>query len=302
MKFFERMSDFFKSKNDSFIFPFTPKNNEICEKRRLFLKDFSISPDYHLAILSYIDENFGLRGKRVLEIGGSNIPREILIDDFGVKQYVGIDYIESWWPDPNHRREIVNSLNDLQKVFTQDQHYFIFSGNVNDLPDDFLANYFDIIVSFSSIEHFENVSLMLEKSYNVLKNGGLYFSSSEPIWSSGKGHHFWINENYNFQVTNDFDFIHLLYSKDQFLEKFKQKKEIEKVAHQIYSWNGINRFFYKEIEEAVFSSSFSEKDIHPFIIKYPPTDILNKLLNKYKDKIKNEKDFSIRGIQWILKK
>lgn len=66
---------FKKKKNLSNMFPFKPNNLEIIERRREFLKKYSISPDYHLSILSYIDENFGLRGKRILELGGSNIPR-----------------------------------------------------------------------------------------------------------------------------------------------------------------------------------------------------------------------------------
>jgi hypothetical protein len=124
--------------DEQFIFPFAPKNRVICEKRREFLKNFTISPDYHLAILAYIDENLGLKGKRILELGGSNIPREILLDDFAVKQYVGVDYIESWWPDPNHKKEVVNQLGDLCKVFSKDKSYMLFSGNVNDLPADHL--------------------------------------------------------------------------------------------------------------------------------------------------------------------
>lgn len=297
------MFNFFK-KNNSFtpVFPFEPKNRNLIEKRREFLNDYSISPDYHLAILSYIDQNFGLKGKRVLELGGSNIPREILLDDFSVKQYVGIDYIESWWPDPNHKREVINSLDDLRNVFSADEAYLLFSGSVDDLPDDFLANQFDIVISFSSVEHFGNMSLMLKKACNILSEGGYYFASSEPIWSSGKGHHFWISNDYNFHVTDDFDFAHLLYTKHEFLENFKQKEQIEKVAYQIYDWNGINRSFYKEIEDAVFSSNFSKKDLYSFIIKDPSAEVLDKLCKKYKDKIKSYKDFSTQGIQWVLKK
>ncbi|NCA93574.1 MAG: methyltransferase domain-containing protein [Sphingobacteriia bacterium] len=297
------MLNFFKKKKDlSGMFPFDPTNLDIVEKRRKFLEKYSISPDYHLSILSYIDENFGLRGKRILELGGSNIPREIVIKDFGVKQYVGIDYVDSWWKDPNHEIETLHSLKDFKKIFSLSEPYLIFSGRIDDLPDGIISDSFDIIISFSSIEHFRNISLMLKKASDVLKKGGFYFASSEPIWSSGKGHHFWINENYNFHVTNDFDFAHLLYSKDEFLNQFKLKNEIEKVAYQIYDWDGINRFFYGEIEAGVLNSSFSEKHIYPFVIQEPSIDILNKLYQKYGDEIKNKNDFSIRGIQWILKK
>jgi SAM-dependent methyltransferase len=305
MNLFKKIKYLFSKKQISqnkFIFPFIPKNNKICEKRRDFLKDFSISPDYHLAILAYIDENFGLKGKRVLELGGSNIPREIIIDDFGVKQYIGVDYIESWWPDPNHKKETVIPMGDLLKVFSSDEPYFIFSGSVNDLPDDFLSDKFDIIISFSSIEHFNDIPLMLKKAHNVLKKGGYYFATSEPVWSSGKGHHFWISPDYNFQVTSDFDFAHLLYSKEEFLEKFKSKREIDVVAEKIYDWDGINRLFYKDIESAVYSSDFSNKVIYPFILQKPPASILDALRVKNGNKINSDNDFSIRGIQWILEK
>lgn len=292
---------FKKKKNLSSLFPFSPVNIGIVEKRRKFLEKYSISPDYHLSILSYIDENFGLKGKRILELGGSNIPREILSKDFGVKQYVGIDYVDSWWKDPNHEKETLHSLDNFKKVFSPSEPYLIFSGKIDDLPDDIIANNFDIIISFSSIEHFGNIPLMLKKAFNVLKKGGLYFASSEPIWSSGKGHHFWINENYNFHVTNDFDFAHLLYTRSEFLEKFKSKNEIEKVAYQIYDWDGINRSFCGKIKADILTSSFSEKHVYPFIIQEPSDDILDKLYQKYG--VGNSKDdFSTRGIQWILKK
>jgi hypothetical protein len=143
---------------------------------------------------------------------------------------------------------------------------------------------------------------MLDKSYGILKKGGHYFATSEPLWSSGKGHHFWISQDYNFQITNDFDFTHLLYDKKEFLMKFQSKKDIVKISEQVYDWNGINRLFYKEIEQAVYSSGFSSKTIYPFILQDPPANMLGMLCGKYSDKIKNDGDFSIRGIQWILKK
>jgi len=305
MNFVKRILKFFQInviKERQFVFPFVPKNKDICNKRRDFLKDFSISPDYHLSVLAYIDEDVGLKGKRILELGGSNIPREILFEDFDVKQYVGIDYIESWWPDPNHKREKIRLLKDLPGVYNAKEPYLIFSGSVNDMPDDFLSDKFDIIISFSSIEHFSDIPLMLRKASNVLKKGGYYFATSEPIWSSGKGHHFWVSPDYNFQVTNDFDFAHLLYNKTEFLEKFKSRREINMVAEKIYDWKGINRLFYSDIEKAVYSSSFSEKVIYPFILQDPPVNILNALRAKYGDRVKNDRDFSIRGIQWVLEK
>jgi SAM-dependent methyltransferase len=290
------------SKEKQYVFPFAPKDRQFCEKRRKFLKEFSISPDYHLAILKYIDENFGLKGKRILELGGSNIPREILLDDFGVKQYVGVDYIESWWPDPNHKREKVYLLEEFDKVFDREDPYQLYSGSVNDLKIDTISGYFDVIVSFSSIEHFSNTPLMLEKASDALKKGGVYIASSEPLWSSGKGHHFWIDGGYNFQVTNDFDFAHLLYDKSEFLKKFEAKKDVQDISRQIYDWSGINRTFYKEIEEAVYASKFSGKVIFPFILQAPPANIIAELHRRHGSKVKNDQDFSIRGIQWILEK
>ena len=285
-----------------FIFPFSPKETTICERRRDFLEQFTISSDYHLAILKYIDEQVGLKGKRVLELGGSNIPREIFLDDFAVKQYVGIDYIESWWADPNHKRERVNLLNDIKKAYNREEPYLLFSGSINDLTDDYLVKHFDVIISFSSIEHFEDMPLMLKKAFNVLKKGGIYFASSEPIWSSGKGHHFWITADYNFQVTPDFDYAHLIYDKRQFKKKFINIKDLDKVSRQVYDWNGINRLFYSEIETAVNASPFVFKEIYPFIIQKPPREVEDLLYKKYSNRAKNKEKFSKRGIQWILQK
>jgi len=47
--------------------------------------------DYHIEFLNHLTRLFNLEGFRVIEIGGSNIPREMVLNDFKVKQWVCID-------------------------------------------------------------------------------------------------------------------------------------------------------------------------------------------------------------------
>ncbi len=46
---------------------------------------------YQLDALEFFEAQVGLRGKRVLELAGSNLPRELVIDRLGVKHWTCID-------------------------------------------------------------------------------------------------------------------------------------------------------------------------------------------------------------------
>ena len=111
-----------------------------------------------------------------------------------------------------------------------------------------------------------------------------------------------MSDKYNFQTYHEFDWAHLLFNEDEFKKMFNEHDSIEKVAEQIYRWNGLNRVFYKEIIEHLNNSKFSKKKIINYLKQEPPKDTLKKLYKKYKNLIFNEKDFSIRGIQFILEK
>jgi hypothetical protein len=63
------------------------------EKRQKYVSiDF---PQYHMDILESINQRYPLEGKVVIDIGGSNIPAEVM-RLFGVKRFVCLDPISKW--------------------------------------------------------------------------------------------------------------------------------------------------------------------------------------------------------------
>jgi hypothetical protein len=50
---------------------------------------------YHVNYLRECDNQCGLKGKRVIEIGGS-LPKELVVGCFGVKQWIAIEDIGYW--------------------------------------------------------------------------------------------------------------------------------------------------------------------------------------------------------------
>ena len=48
---------------------------------------------------------------------------------------------------------------------------------------------FDAVLSIATMEHVNGIELLLAEITRVLKNKGLFYTTFEPIWSSGQGHH-----------------------------------------------------------------------------------------------------------------
>ena len=122
-----------------------------------------------------------MENKKIFELGGSNAPREILLDDFKIKQYIAVDYIHSWWPDPNHKREKIYELSTLKENYQNTDSYKIYSGKVNDIPYNFLENTFDIVYTISTIEHFDDLKLILEIAYPYFKERRSFYSNIRTI-------------------------------------------------------------------------------------------------------------------------
>ncbi len=47
---------------------------------------------YHVPYALEAEKRIGLRGKRVLEVGGT-LPRDLVLGELGVAQWVGIEYL-----------------------------------------------------------------------------------------------------------------------------------------------------------------------------------------------------------------
>ena len=99
--------------------------------------------------------------------------------------------------------------------------------------------YFDFIVSDAVLEHVKDLSLFMERSYNVLKSGGCFYASFGPLWFGPSGDHvYW---------GKDRIYDHLLLSEEEYLNNVKERHK----QGEFDSFDLINEklFSYKKVSE-----------------------------------------------------
>lgn len=243
-------------------------------KLRKHLSDDFPSYHYNLLVDLHLDVNF--QGKRVVDIGGSNIPVEFM-QALGVKQFVCIDPISKWenFADKKVTKQAfgknIYKLRSIKKPL-QEQYSFIVDTDVESL-DNQLNGHFDIAVSFSTFEHVNSVADTMKVIHNLLNDQGVLLSSYEPIYSSAAGHHIFINDEINFSYGDlaDLEFMHLNYTKTQarkFLKSLDRftKEQITTMIDQAYNSPIINRFGLNDHILGIFNSPFNKYAVDYFYL------------------------------------
>lgn len=227
--------------------------------------------DYHINFVNTICKKFDLRGKRVLEIGGSNLPKEMLLNSIRVEKWVSVD--TPWWSEktmPEHFKSVPFvkfGENDLVDILQQ-HDYVIYKGYTDDITSDFYGQ-FDYVVSNCCFEHIQNFSYALEMIYECLKPGGELYTSFGPIWSSPRGHHMWIRELKLYFNDPQYipPFAHLMLSRKQIYDILLQNtgshKMSEKYSKEIKGVSHLNQYFYEDYMEFMKSSRFDKWKICP---------------------------------------
>ncbi len=151
--------------------------------------------DYHVLYALAAEQKIGLRGKRVLEAGGS-LPSEFVFNEIGAKQWIGIEE-PNWRRNPlengkftsarHHELDRLKGLGDVRNAEELDS-YAVLAGAMEELPNA-LYGHFDVIFSIAAFEHFLKFPAALEKMYRALRPGGRLFAIIAPIWSAHDGHH-----------------------------------------------------------------------------------------------------------------
>lgn len=149
---------------------------------------------YHINYCSQADQLVGLRGKRVLEVGGS-LPAQFVKQQLGVAQWTAVEEL-SYWRTVDQVEHLCDSplqqaadakLADAQPDLL-DQDYVLLDGAIEDAPDT-LAGQFDVAFSIACFEHVSRLPKALDKIARLLKPGGQLFTMFSPIWSAHDGHH-----------------------------------------------------------------------------------------------------------------
>src|SRR5438105_1537795 len=98
--------------------------------------------------LMTMNDRSSLEGKRVLEVGGSNIPKRFLFEVLKARQWISVDrvYAENrqYWPKQYQHTGVIPIAQSIDYTVL-DQHV-ILDGGIEKLPASF-AGRFDAIVS-----------------------------------------------------------------------------------------------------------------------------------------------------------
>lgn len=132
--------------------------------------------DYLIRVLDMLDISYGLEGKCVADIGGSNISPEIA-SYYGIKKMVCVDPVTRWYSDLGYdikNTRYANLCLVTNQTFSdawENKSYFIIDEPAEQLTHE-LDNKFDIIVSMSTFEHVDSIEETMNSIYRMLRRGG----------------------------------------------------------------------------------------------------------------------------------
>lgn len=263
-------------------------------RKRYYQRVYGITS--HFNALIEVANICSLKRKNVLEIGGSNLPRELLFRDHKVASWTSIDYLEDWnnWHpgisnDKNpilqkhYAAEGILPLKDADKLIGK-KDYLILNGSANDIPESFYGK-FDTVVSFACLEHVDKLDVVLNKVYNCLKKNGLFYATAGCIGSSHIGHHFFVSRDMNFNTPMQNmipPWAHLWMTEDDLRSHLKHchsPELVEEIVLQCFNNRYINKLFYEDYERILKASPFENAEIIP-TDSFLPNETLQKHLEK----------------------
>jgi SAM-dependent methyltransferase len=101
----------------------------------------------------------------------------------------------------------------FQKCAASDAEWVqrLHEGNANSIP--FPDDQFDVVVSWSALEHYADVDAFLRESKRVLAPGGVMYVSSGHFWHAARGAHL-----YNYLTV---PWVHLIYPYDVIVDWYR---------------------------------------------------------------------------------
>lgn len=149
---------------------------------------------YHIPFCEQADSLVGLRGQRVLEVGGS-LPEDLVLGTYGAARWVAVEESDYWdetlstghvQGTPPAETAVRRRLSEATRESLQ-PHQVLF-GRIEELPLS-LQGQFDVVFSIAAFEHIAQLPAALECMRDALRPGGRLFALFSPLWSSSVGHH-----------------------------------------------------------------------------------------------------------------
>ena len=226
----------------------------------------------------------------MLEIGGSSLPRALVLEVLGSKQWVCVDILEhdSGRYQLDAQREHYAGI-DILSLSPQSQipesAYVVFDGSAECIPKSFESQ-FDLVFSVNSFEHILPLDKVVGRLHRSLRSNGALFSQFGPVWSCPEGSHFWVTSSLNFVQPGPVrPWAHLLLTRAQLEEELKdagiELELIKQIIYQVYDSNFINRRFYEDYQQIMAASAFADYTVEPMFSREVPTNIQRELEDLY---------------------
>lgn len=238
-----------------------PPSKEYCKRYGLM---------YQIDLLAEINKRYPLAGKRVLEIGGSNLPRDVVFGWLDAAQWISVDRIEPGhreiWSEHYANQGVIemSALTDLRRI----GEYALINGSAESINQTFY-NSFDVVISLTAFEHMSRLDAVLDAAYAALAPGGQLLSLFFPIWSGRDGHHL---PEFRDKSGRFLSFLsspippwgHLIHRPGELRRLLIPHTDIESVEHiiyQVYHSPDLNRYFTEDYVMAMRNSQFVDQNI-----------------------------------------
>lgn len=239
---------------------------------------------YHVPYALEAESAIGLRGKAVLEVGGS-LPAKFVGEGLGARQWVAVEEMAYWHevrasggtqgtpPAQTAARQLADARPDDLGA-----PYQLFSGGVEDLPAA-LHGRFDAAFSIAAFEHIARLPLALAGIHAALKPGGRLFTMFSPIWSGYNGHHLPdirdpAGRKFSFAKSPIPPWAHLLLAPEElrdYLEAETDAATATEMLYYVFESPHINRLFAEDYAGLCRASAFQVERCEPtFAVDVPP--------------------------------
>jgi SAM-dependent methyltransferase len=281
----------------------TPANIEEY-KRRFALR-------YHVGAAAQAEAMVGLRGRRVLEVGGS-LPEGFVREALEVGAWIAIEEAAYWHeigaggavaggaaPQAAARRFKDATPADL------DAGYSVFAGRAEHLPER-LRGRFDVAFSLSAFEHIDRLALTLDAIHAALRPGGKLFAMFSPVWSAHDGHHLpnirdAAGRVFNYHASPIPPWGHLLMRPPELFQHLlahTDRQTAAEIVYYVYHSSHINRLMTEDYVAYVQASPFEVELCEAIYPNPPPADIEAELRRQYP----RHAEFANNGLLLVLRK
>ncbi len=266
---------------------------------------------YHVPYAMEAESQIGLRGKAVIEIGGS-LPEGFVRGVLGVRQWLAIEEMAYWHeigasggtqgtpPD----RTGVRSLAAAGPADATPA-YGVFSGRVEDLPET-LHGRFDAAFSIAAFEHVDRLARTLDGIHAALRPGGRLFTMFSPIWSAHDGHHLpdirdRNGREFSFSKSPIPPWGHLLMRPPELfrhLSSLTDRETAAEIVYYVHHSSHINRLFTEDYVAYCRESPFEVERCNGTFLTPPPPELQRELERRHT----GYQHFSNNGMLLILRK